>query len=64
MKDRCYGGVDGFGRKNSWQECTACDGRIHKQDCTSKPNPKKDCCPARHIEKGINPNSAQVRKGA
>jgi len=55
MRHRCYAGRDG------WQTCTDCDGRIHAGDCTTKPDPKKDCCIARHLEMGKPPNTAQVR---
>lgn len=34
--------------KQGWAICTACLGRLHQTGCTSKPDPKKDCCPARH----------------
>lgn len=46
MRHNCN--IDGYGRRNAWQECTACGGRIHEQGCTSKLNPKKDCCRERH----------------
>jgi len=29
--------------------CIVCDGILHNELCTSKKNPKKDCCLARHI---------------
>ena len=28
--------------------CCACDGRMHRSGCTSRRDPKKDCCKARH----------------
>lgn len=56
--DRCYGG------KNGWQICTACDGRIHRVECTSTVNPAKDCCPARHTKLGLPRESAQIRLAA
>ena len=31
-----------------WSHCCICDGRIHQEGCTSRMNPAKDCCPARH----------------
>lgn len=34
--------------RSGWQTCTACDGRIHLAGCTSRPDPKKDCCESRH----------------
>lgn len=32
-----------------WPKCTACDGRMHLPECTSRRNKRKDCCDARHI---------------
>lgn len=55
----CYAG-NNRGRGN-WMLCVECDGRIHDVDCTSKPNPTKDCCPARHRKMGKPGNSAQIR---
>ena len=54
-REQCYGGAHG------WQTCTACNGRIHKQTCKSLVRPKKDCCPARHLNMGLPANTAQVR---
>lgn len=31
-----------------WHTCTACDGRIHLEGCTTKKNKHRDCCPERH----------------
>jgi hypothetical protein len=31
-----------------WAHCIVCDGRLHKQGCTTKRNPAIDCCQARH----------------
>ena len=62
MTHNCYGGrVNGLGG-NRWMTCTECDGRIHSQECTSKVNPKKDCCPQRHIKMGKDPKTAQDRQ--
>ena len=33
---------------NEWALCSACEGRIHDAGCTTKLNPKRDCCTARH----------------
>jgi hypothetical protein len=41
-KDGCSKGFAG------WAECTSCGGRIHKDDCSSKMDPQKDCCIRRH----------------
>jgi hypothetical protein len=53
---------------NNWQECVACGGRIHLAGCTSKPNPRKDCCRARHekfirrgVTKGIYDTSVEMQ---
>lgn len=54
---RCYGGRQ-VGKKNLWQECAACRGRIHATTCTSKKRPWIDCCVKRHLNKGIDPKSA------
>ena len=58
MKDKCYGG------KNGWHICTVCEGRIHDAGCTTKRNKYKDCCAERHellnkmgITKGIADSS-------
>lgn len=32
----------------NWPTCVVCDGRIHFAGCTTKPDPKKDCCAGRH----------------
>ena len=32
----------------SWALCTVCQGRLHRDDCTTRKNKLKDCCPARH----------------
>jgi len=34
--------------RRGWATCTACDGRIHQQGCTSRRDPVKDCCKVRH----------------
>lgn len=31
-----------------WMHCNVCDGRVHLEGCTSKRNPKIDCCKRRH----------------
>lgn len=31
-----------------WSHCIVCEGREHEPDCTTKRDPKKDCCPTRH----------------
>jgi len=31
-----------------WVECVVCGGHMHQQGCTSKRDPEKDCCQARH----------------
>jgi hypothetical protein len=31
-----------------WRHCTACQGRMHQPQCTSRKDKRKDCCPARH----------------
>lgn len=41
---KCNKSANGKG----WSICQACDGRIHLQGCTSKRDPKKDCCRERH----------------
>lgn len=33
----------GGGNNQRWQECTLCGKRIHRQGCTSRLDPKKDC---------------------
>ena len=33
---------------NGWHVCPICEGRIHIQGCTSRPNRLRDCCAARH----------------
>jgi hypothetical protein len=34
--------------EGGWALCTACKGRLHLPDCTSRMDRMKDCCPARH----------------
>jgi hypothetical protein len=34
--------------KLGWAQCTVCLGRLHHTGCTSRRNPDKDCCKARH----------------
>jgi hypothetical protein len=34
--------------RGGWNYCVVCEGRIHLQNCTSRRNPEKDCCLARH----------------
>ncbi len=53
--DKCYAG------RNGWQTCTACDGRIHGNTCTSKENHLVDCCEKRHKRMGLPESSAQKR---
>lgn len=31
-----------------WMHCNVCDGRVHLKGCTSRRNPKIDCCKRRH----------------
>jgi hypothetical protein len=31
-----------------WSYCCVCDGRIHLDDCTTRKDQTKDCCPKRH----------------
>lgn len=31
-----------------WAICSCCQGRCHKPGCTSKRDPRKDCCEERH----------------
>lgn len=31
-----------------WAHCVRCDGRMHMIGCTSRRDPKKDCCQKRH----------------
>jgi hypothetical protein len=35
-------------RREGWQDCTACAGRVHEPGCTSKRDPSIDCCKRRH----------------
>ena len=41
-------GFQDKGAHLGWMTCTVCDGRIHLEGCTSRKNPAKDCCEARH----------------
>ena len=34
--------------REGWRGCTACDGRVHLEGCTSKRDPSIDCCKRRH----------------
>lgn len=36
------------GGAGGWTTCIACDGRLHLEGCTTKRDPRKDCCEARH----------------
>ena len=49
MRHNC-GYQDLVGNKNTWRTCSVCDGRIHMEGCTTKKNPKKDCCKTRHLQ--------------
>jgi hypothetical protein len=31
-----------------WRHCCICNGRIHEDECTSRKDRSKDCCPAPH----------------
>ena len=31
-----------------WAHCTVCNGRIHKEGCTTRRKKQIDCCPQRH----------------
>lgn len=60
MRHDCSKAVNG----KYWHICPICDGRIHDDGCTTKRNPKKDCCPERHKmlhdagnTKGLNDSS-------
>ena len=33
---------------DEWMHCSACGGRVHDPECTSKRNRLVDCCKARH----------------
>lgn len=53
-----------------WRICTACKGRIHQPECTSRKDKHKDCCPARHkmlhdggMTYGIDDNSVKMWEG-
>ena len=53
-----------------WRICTACQGRLHQPDCTSRKDRHKDCCPARHKmlhdagqARGIDDSSAVMWSG-
>lgn len=35
------------GRGEEWPTCVECGGRIHRPDCTSKRDARRDCCPQR-----------------
>lgn len=37
-----------MGGGREWAMCSSCDGRIHFAECTTKRNPRKDCCLDRH----------------
>jgi hypothetical protein len=37
-----------LGNGRFWMTCSACTGRIHLKGCTTRRNPKKDCCKKRH----------------
>lgn len=63
MKHQCNRLANGHG----WLQCTTCEGRIHLVSCTTKLNPKFDCCARRHLklasegyEVGIVDNSARM----
>lgn len=50
--------------KGDWPVCCVCDGRIHREDCTSRRDRNRDCCVARHkmlhdqgITRGIGDSS-------
>lgn len=61
VRHNCSGkGFPGY----DWATCVVCEGRFHLDGCTTKRNPKKDCCEARHalldsmgIERGIADSS-------
>lgn len=46
MAHRC----NRMGNGREWLICVACEGRMHAAGCTSRRNPAKDCCEARHVE--------------
>jgi len=45
MKHDCGRAING---RREWPMCTACDGRMHMTGCTTRKNPKVDCCYLRH----------------
>jgi len=53
--------------QGDWMECTACKGRIHLPGCTTRRNPKRDCCLERHTllynqgsKKGLDDSSVDM----
>lgn len=53
-----------------WQICSACRGRIHRNDCKAKMRPAVDCCPARHKQlheaghvRGLDDSALEMWKG-
>lgn len=44
MKHECNKWING----KQWGHCCVCNGREHMPGCTSKKNPKIDCCNERH----------------
>jgi hypothetical protein len=58
------------GRRAEWMYCNACNGRVHESECTSRRNPKVDCCDRRHLdlyaaghERGLTDASVMMLEG-
>ena len=46
MRHECSKAANG----KYWSLCVVCEGRVHLSGCTTKRNPSRDCCEARHVK--------------